>query len=492
MKAVGHVQRCMFPIPKHTQVFAELGRRLEALRYDTCVRLVRGPSYFMVPFPAEDPAMMRHYLQLMQLEPARRTAMRLLLFDEAVSLADARAAFSPSLLDGLLEVGFLVSPDSSDTVRTDSYRCIPFCGSRFIVNYQTIDPDSFKVYLGYDSYYVANSLPPSLTGKTLDLCAGSGILGILAARRGGRAVGVEIDPAAAQVARANVALNGLSPEAIDIRCADLWSAVEGERFDLVLANPPFVPVPDGLEFPAYSGSGPDGADVLRQIVEALPDHLTPNGRAIIVFQIPGDFRGPVVSGYLESQARHGPPGLTWEVAMVNSYPITRKKLRSMAALPVLYAGRQHDQAEIERVTDSLAAFYKQHNYTHNYCCLLFVYPRCEADGAGDRFKMSPLFFMLTPDRPLKVHPDIEYRETDAEHLELVLPDGNVFAINDRVRFLLEACDGTHTIHEALDSYWRHFGDRIQRPRNEMEEDLYNLLLTFWGAGVFLYSSPLGS
>src|SRR3989304_1477034 len=74
--------------------------------------------------------------------------------------------------------------------------------------------------------------------RALDLGTGCGIGAIFAARLGYTAVGVDINPQAVRCARVNVLLNGLE-DRVEVRPGDLLGPVAGERFDLVLFNPPF-------------------------------------------------------------------------------------------------------------------------------------------------------------------------------------------------------------------------------------------------------------
>ena len=75
-------------------------------------------------------------------------------------------------------------------------------------------------------------------GSALDMGTGSGVGAIFAARRGYRVVAVDINPQAVRCARINTLLNRLE-ERIEVRRGDLFEPVRGERFDLVLFNPPF-------------------------------------------------------------------------------------------------------------------------------------------------------------------------------------------------------------------------------------------------------------
>jgi len=121
---------------------------------------------------------------------------------------------------------------------------------------------------------------------TLDLCTGSGGLAILAAFAfpAARIDASDISADALQVAQRNVADYGLE-DRITLLQSDLFAALPGRRYDLILANPPYVREDVVAAFPpeyaaeprlAHAG-GSDGLDLVRRILAAAPDHLRPDG-----------------------------------------------------------------------------------------------------------------------------------------------------------------------------------------------------------------------
>lgn len=124
--------------------------------------------------------------------------------------------------------------------------------------------------------------------RVLDLGTGSGalLLACLHERQGARGLGVDASAAALEVARGNAAALGLGGRA-DFALGD-WGAGIGERFDLVLCNPPYVEAgailsvevrdfePAGALF-----AGSDGLDAYRVLVPQLPGLMAPGGRAIL-------------------------------------------------------------------------------------------------------------------------------------------------------------------------------------------------------------------
>lgn len=118
--------------------------------------------------------------------------------------------------------------------------------------------------------------------RILELCAGSGAAGVAAARRhGGALTTVDVSRRAALTAWLNGRLNGVPVRA---RRGDLLAPVRGERFDAILANPPYVPGPDPPRNGAARGwdAGPDGRVVLDRICAEAPAHLAPGGVILLV------------------------------------------------------------------------------------------------------------------------------------------------------------------------------------------------------------------
>jgi release factor glutamine methyltransferase len=115
-----------------------------------------------------------------------------------------------------------------------------------------------------------------------DLGTGSGAiaLALKQQRPSSRVVAIEASAAALEVARRNAARLGLDVELLHGRW---FEPVAGERFDLIVSNPPYVAAADphlealGFEPQQALVAGPDGLDALREITSVAPAHLTPGG-----------------------------------------------------------------------------------------------------------------------------------------------------------------------------------------------------------------------
>ncbi len=127
-------------------------------------------------------------------------------------------------------------------------------------------------------------------GRVMDLCTGGGSLAILAARRfeDAAVLGTDLSADALALAAENVALHGLG-DRVALRQGDLWAGASGERFDLVVCNPPYVNADAMAGLPAEYlaepqgalGGGADGMDLVRRIVGGARAHLAPHGLLVI-------------------------------------------------------------------------------------------------------------------------------------------------------------------------------------------------------------------
>lgn len=160
-------------------------------------------------------------------------------------------------------------------------------GLAFYVDERAIVPRSFIAeILAGENTPVED---PETIGSVLDLCTGSGCLAILAAHLYPNATidAVDLSPDALEVARKNVDDYKLG-DRITLHQGDLFAPLAGKKYDLIITNPPYVDQsgmnalpPEFLAEPSMAlGSGADGLDCTRRIVEAAKGHLTPLGHMI--------------------------------------------------------------------------------------------------------------------------------------------------------------------------------------------------------------------
>lgn len=163
-----------------------------------------------------------------------------------------------------------------------------FAGLEFSVNPHVLVPRSpiaELVEAGFDPW-----IDSERVGRVLDLCTGSGCIGIAAATYLPDADVdlVDISPEALAVARRNVERSGIG-ERIRVLESDLFAALTGSQYDVIVSNPPYV---SRLEFAALPAEyhnepelgllgGEDGLDIVIRILSDAARYLTEGGILIV-------------------------------------------------------------------------------------------------------------------------------------------------------------------------------------------------------------------
>jgi ribosomal protein L3 glutamine methyltransferase len=163
-------------------------------------------------------------------------------------------------------------------------------GVPFYVDERVIVPRSYigelmftGIFGGEDASLIEDT---SSVTSVLDLCTGSGCLAIIAA---GIFPDADVDAAdlsedALDVARINIEQHDFANR-INALQGDLFEAVEGRTYDVIISNPPYVAGEEVAAFPPEYGhepimahiGGDDGLDIVRRILEDASDHLNPGG-----------------------------------------------------------------------------------------------------------------------------------------------------------------------------------------------------------------------
>ena len=205
--------------------------------------------------------------------------IRLLLHGSSLTAAEAKTLFAPQDLQEWIDAGLLVKAKKRvlPLVRITPYGKLFVVSDREWTEEACARPDVVMGLTG-SSTWLADFTIRRESECTLDLGTGTGVLAMLAARHSKQVVATDINPRALEFARFNAALNGI--DNIDFIEGDMFDAVEGRTFDLILNNPPFTVSPESA---CLNRDNPlDGNEFVERIVQQAPAYLNDGGYAQIV------------------------------------------------------------------------------------------------------------------------------------------------------------------------------------------------------------------
>ncbi|MDA8292601.1 MAG: methyltransferase [Actinomycetota bacterium] len=252
--------------------------------------------------------------RLTGLAPEERAALTLFALggelDPGTALGTAGGAVAP-----LLESGLLVGGEGGP-LATRGFVVVPVLGGLLATGMppgsrrsraaadRTGDPEGIgaSAYLGPDSLRLAATLPDARHRRVLDLGTGSGIQGLLAVRDPAEVVATDVDERSLELAATNVLLNE-TPHPVRVVRSDCYDALDGERFDLVVALPPYVPSVEGSSLRSTVSAGRDGLDVVRRVLAGAREHLTGDGSLVVRCQLLAADDGPLLVRELDGLTR---------------------------------------------------------------------------------------------------------------------------------------------------------------------------------------------
>ena len=127
---------------------------------------------------------------------------------------------------------------------------------------------------------------PEQVGRILDMCTGSGCIGIACAQAFPDATVdlADLSRDALDVAQENINRHQLN-DRVKVVQSDIFAALHGQTYDIIVANPPYVPAEEMQQLAAEFGhepsmglqAGMDGLDIIVQILKQAASHLADNG-----------------------------------------------------------------------------------------------------------------------------------------------------------------------------------------------------------------------
>lgn len=203
--------------------------------------------------------------------------VRLFLLGIEVETARAERALAPAGVSALAQAGFLEVAGGG--VRA-TIRITPFEGVLVAHDPESIYEPDADVVTGLNSAArtLASLTPRPEVATALDLGTGSGVQALLLARHAGHVVATDVNERALAYTALGAALSGL--DNVECREGSFFDPVDGDRFDLIASNPPYVISPE-TQF-VYRDGGLERDEVSRLALQGAAEHLAEGGLAMVL------------------------------------------------------------------------------------------------------------------------------------------------------------------------------------------------------------------
>lgn len=201
------------------------------------------------------------------------------LYGEAVPRAPLQAAVGAAAVEAALAAGLARAEGDALAATVMLFPCH---GLHVATDRLDADRGSNPVMpLFPESYDLARIAVRRPIERSLDVCTGSGIHALLAARHARQAVGVDISARALAFSRFNAWLNGIGN--LTWLEGDVFAPLPpGARYGLITANPPYNPELSSAAGEDYHSGGESGEEILERIMVGLPRLLEPDGHAQVI------------------------------------------------------------------------------------------------------------------------------------------------------------------------------------------------------------------
>ena len=202
--------------------------------------------------------------------------IRLFLMNQPVDGDLAGRALRLLSVEDLIAAGLLRGSGSQVTA---TVTLLPYQGLWFVFDppkrLGTSSAHDYVMGIGRSSITLACHTLRQPCRQVLDLGTGCGVQALFAAQHSQKVLAVDRNPRAVQLATFNARLNGM--EQVECLEGNLFEPVKGQRFDLIVTNPPFVVSPDTRYI--YRDSDMPGDQICQQIVQEIPQFLEEGGYA---------------------------------------------------------------------------------------------------------------------------------------------------------------------------------------------------------------------
>lgn len=369
------------------------------------------------------------------------TLLQLLACDEPVEPAVASNAVRDVV--AALERAGLASSEHG-VLRLDDLVVVPVLGGYLLTatppGWRSASLRSGRAYLGEDSLRLARALPPAAGKAVLDLGAGCGIQGLLAARGAAEVVLSDVELRSVELGALNAHLNSMADHT-EVVAGNCYEPVAGRRFDLVVTLAPYLPcLPETAD--GVVAAGPDGLALLRRILAAAADHLRPGGQLVAIAQLLCDEGGPLLRHELDALV----PALDARLTCFDAHPLQPYALELATKLAATTGLR----------TDALHARFVASLRSQGATGVCTAFLRVRVPRAVDESRVRERSIQV----PARWHVDTVLAPApglrigvDQSLLAAAIGDGPTTPLPGPVAALLGAFDGRRDLAAAVEMAW---------------------------------------
>ena len=255
----------------------QLREALKTASYDAAHMrpMLRANTDTLTPRPADIPIIVR----LLPKGDRLSSLIRLFVVGLSVPESEARTALAPLSVERALRLGVVRRRSGAveATVRILPSGDLLMAADRAHEGSADLPADHVMA-VASSSIFLASLTVRRHVERALDIGCGGGIQTVLAAQHADKVIACDINPRALDFTAFNALLNGVSN--VECRAGSFFAPVEGETFDLIVSNPPFVISPENAL--VFRDSGLRGDDVSRKVIREAAAHLREGGLAFIL------------------------------------------------------------------------------------------------------------------------------------------------------------------------------------------------------------------
>jgi methylase of polypeptide subunit release factors len=209
------------------------------------------------------------------------SAARLLVLGDEVNRKQAESAFGADLLRLMIDSNML--EEKPNELLLSRFRMHLAKGMYFLSDDLRLGADAV-MGLGNTTLGLLMAVRGENLGRVLDLGCGAGAMALVLSSQAGSVVATDINPRALVFGRINAAINGV--ENVEFREGDLYEPVKHDAFDLIVSQPPFIPMPENSAPTTYLFGGIRGDELPLRVMAGAAPRLREGGRAVILIQWP--------------------------------------------------------------------------------------------------------------------------------------------------------------------------------------------------------------